>query len=314
MTTLRLLLVGLAVAAAAGMGGATPARAQVMGRGLQPVDGEAEQGPLPNRLTSQVGLIERLGGTVPTDLTFLDERGQTVWLGSLFTGDRPVLLAFVYHSCPMLCSLVMDGMADAVSGIDLPVGEEYSILAVSIDPRDTPARADSAKAGYVARILASSPEQDSAQVASGLHFWTVTPETESHVKDLADAVGFRYAYDVRTGEYGHEAVIVALGPAGLISRYLYGINYAPRDVRLALVEAGEGKTGTTLDRFLLTCYDFDEHAKGYSLQILSVLKYLGGGMLLILALVVGPLWLREVRRQRTDLALHGPGFGPPPVS
>lgn len=314
MTTLRLLLVGLAAAAVAATGGTTPARAQVMSGSIQPVDGEGEQGPLPNRLAAQVGLSEHLGASVPADLTFSDEHGQTVRLGSLFTGDRPVLLAFVYHSCPMLCSLVMDGMADAVSGLDLPIGDQYSVLAVSIDPRDTPARADSAKARYVARILAANPARDSAQVAAGMHFWTVTPETEPHVRDLADAVGFRYAYDVRTGDYGHEAVIVALGPEGLISRYLYGITYAPRDVRLALVEAGEGKTGTTLDRFLLTCYHFDADARGYSLQILSVLKYLGGGMLLILAVVVGPLWLREVRRQRTDLALDGPDPGPTHVS
>lgn len=314
MNTARFLLIGLAVAAAAVMGSATSAHAQVMGRTVQPIDGEGNQGPLPNRLINEVGLTEHIGSSVPTDLTFTDERGQIVRLGSLFTGDRPVLLAFVYHSCPMLCSLVMDGMADAVSGIDLPIGEQYSLLAVSIDPRDTPARADSAKATYVARIMAANPERDAAQVAAGMHFWTITPGTEQHVKDLADAVGFRYAYDVRTGDYGHEAVIMALGPEGLISRYLYGINYAPRDVRLALVEAGEGKTGTTLDRFLLTCYHFDANAQGYSLQILSVLKYLGGGMLVILAVVVGPLWLREIRRQRTDLALHGTDLGPPPVS
>lgn len=304
MNALRLLLVGLAVAAAAGTGGV--AQAQVMGRGVQPVDGEGEQGPLPNRLAAQVGISEHLGAQVSPNLTFRDERGQPVRLGSLLGGDKPVLLAFVYHSCPMLCSLVLDGVSDAVAGIDLPVGDEYSVLAVSIDPRDTPARADSAKARYVSAVVAGASAQEPARVAAGMHFWTVTPETEAAVKQLADEVGFRYAYDVRTGQYGHNAVVVALSPTGMVSRYLYGISYAPRDVRLALVEAGDGKTGTTLDRFLLTCYHFDKDAQGYSLQILSVLKYLGGGMLLILLAVVGPLWLREVRRQRADLALDGP--------
>jgi protein SCO1/2 len=299
MNTLRLLIVGLAVATAAG----GVAQAQVMGRGVQPVDGEDGQGPLPNRLASGVGVSEHLGAQVSPDLMFRDERGQSVRLASLLGGDKPVLLAFVYHSCPMLCSLVLDGVSDAVAGIDLPLGEDYTVLAVSIDPRDTPARADSAKARYVARVSAGPGGHDAAHLASGMHFWTVTPETEASVKQLADEVGFRYAYDVRTGEYGHNAVVVALSPTGMVSRYLYGISYPPRDVRLALVEAGEGKTGNTLDRFLLTCYEFDEHAQGYSLQILSVLKYLGGGMLLILLLVVGPLWLREVRRQRSDLAL-----------
>ncbi len=146
-----------------------------------------------------------------------------------------------------------------------------------------------------------------------MHFWTVTPETERPTSSsLADEVGFRYAFDVRTGDFGHEAVVMVLSPTGMISRYLYGIDYAPRDVRLALVDAGEGKTGTTFDRFLLTCYHYDANAQGYSLQILSILKYLGGGMLLLLAFVVGPLWLRETRRQRADLALDD-DLGPTPA-
>ena len=294
MTLLRLLLVGLVALAAAG--GAVQASAQVTTGGIAPLDGEAEQGALPNRLAGDVGIAEHLGATVSGGLTFADEAGRPVRLSSLFTGERPVVLVFVYHSCPMLCSLVMDGVADAVAGIDLAVGDDYEVLAVSIDPRDTPARADSAKARTVQRIGRPG-------AAAGLHFWTVAGQTEASVKQLADEVGFRYAYDVRTGEYGHNAVAVVLSPTGMVSRYLYGIDYAPRDVRLALVEASEGKTGTALDRFLLTCYEYDEHAQGYSLQVLSVLKVLGGGMLLLFAGVVGPLWVREVRRQRTDVAL-----------
>ncbi len=293
MNALRSLLVGLLALAATG--GAV--HAQVIRPGsIQPIDGEAGQGPLPNRLAADVGLTEHIGSQVSLDLTFNDENGRPVQLGSLFTNERPVLLAFVYHSCPMLCSLVLDGVADAVKGVDLPVGDEYSVLAVSMDPRDTPARADSAKAKYIQRI--GKPD-----AARGVHFWTVTPEMEPHVKQLADEVGFRYAYDVRTGDYGHEAVIMLLSPTGMISRYLYGINYEPRDVRLGLVDAGEGKTGTTLDRFILTCYHFDANAQGYSLQILSVLKYLGIGMLLLVVAIVGPMWRREVRRQRADIAL-----------
>jgi protein SCO1/2 len=273
-------------------------QAQVTTGGIPPVDGEAEQGPLPNRIAADVGITEHLGARVPSDLAFVDEGGRPVRLGGLLNRGKPVVLAFVYHDCPMLCSLVLDGVADAVKAVDLPVGTEYDVLAVSINPDDTPAQADSAKARYVARI--GRPE-----AAAGLHFWTVTRATESNVERLSDAVGFRYAYDVRTGEYGHNAVAVVLGPDGTVSRYLYGIDYPPRDVRLALVEAGEGRVGTTLDRFLLTCYEYDEHAQGYSLEVLSVLKYLGGGMLALFALVLGPLWLREVRRQRADVALGG---------
>ena len=301
MTVRRFLIVGLFALAASG--GAV--HAQVTTDPIQPLDGEPGQGALPNRLAADVGLTEHIGSQVSLDLTFNDERGQPVRLGSLFTNERPVLLAFVYHSCPMLCSLVLDGVADAVKGVDLPVGEQYSVLAVSIDPRDTPMRADSAKAHYIQRI-------GQPGAAAGVHFWTVTPELEPNVKRLADEIGFHYAYDVRTGDYGHEAAIMVLSPTGMISRYLYGIDYAPRDVRLALVDAGEGKTGTTFDRFILTCYHYDANAQGYSLQILSVLKYLGGGMLVILALIVGPLWIREIRRQRTDL--DGEALDPTPAS
>ena len=300
MNALRSLLFGLLALAATG--GVVHAQVTPTGS-IPPLDGEEGQGALPNRLAGGVGLTEHIGSNVSLDLIFNDEQGRPVRLGSLFTNERPVLLAFVYHSCPMLCSLVLDGVADAVKGVDLPVGDQYSVLAVSIDSRDTPMRADSAKAHYIQRI-------GQPAAANGVHFWTVTKEMEPNVKRLADEVGFRYAFDARTGDFGHEAAVMVLSPTGMISRYLYGIDYAPRDVRLALVDAGEGKTGTTFDRFLLTCYHYDANARGYSLQILSVLKYLGGGMLALLALVVGPLWLREVRRQRTDLALDGEPLDP----
>jgi protein SCO1/2 len=302
MSRSRPLFVWLAAAAFATVGAGV--QAQVTTGTIPPLDGEAGQGALPNRLVGQVGITEHLGAQVSPDLTFLDEAGRPVRLGTLLNRDRPVVLAFVYHSCPMLCSLVLDGLADAVKAIDLPVGGEYEVLAVSIDPEDTPARADSAKARYVERI--GRPE-----AAAGLHFWTVTPGAERGVERLADEVGFRYAYDTRTGEYGHNAALFVLSPTGTITRYLYGIDYPPRDVRLALVEAGEGTVGSTLDRFLLTCYEYDEHAQGYSLEVLSVLKYLGGGMLALFALVLGPLWVREVRRQRSDVAL---GDAPPDVA
>ena len=295
MTLRRALLTGL-LSAFAVVGVARAAGAQVTSTGSIPaLDGQEGQTGLPNRLAGQVGITEHLGGQVPLDLTFRDEAGRPVRSGDLFGRGRPVLLAFVYHSCPMLCSLVLDGVVDGAKGANLPVGTDYDILAVSMDPRDTPAQADSAKARYVRRL--GQPE-----AAAGMHFWTVTPETEASVKRLADAVGFRYAWDVRTQEYAHSAAAFVLTPDGTVARYLYGIDYPPRDVRFALVEAGEGRTGSTLDRFLLTCYEYDEHAQGYSLEVLSLLKWLGGGMLLIGLSVLVPMWRRELRRQRRDLA------------
>ena len=300
MNLTRLLLAWTAVIALAVAGGA---HAQVTtGGGMLPIDGEEGQGPLPNRLASSVGVTEHLGARVSPDLTFLDEQGRTVRLGSLMTDERPLVLAFVYHNCPMLCSLVLDGVADAVRDVDLPVGDEYTVLAVSVDPTDTPARADSAKARYVKQI--GKPE-----AANGLHFWTVTTETESHVTQLAGEVGFRYALDPRTGDYAHTAVLVVLSPTGMVSRYLYGLNYPPRDLRLALVEAGEGKTGTSLDRFILTCFHYDADAKGYSLAILGIAKWIGAGLLALMIGFFVVVFRREARRQNDDIHLDDSALG-----
>ena len=293
--SLRFTLVWLAVTAFAVTGaGLQTAAAQVMRGGTQPLDGDPAQGPLPNRLASSVGVTENLGANVSPDLTFLDEQGRTVRLGSLMTDERPVVLAFVYHSCPMLCSLVLDGVADAVREVDLPIGAEYSVLAVSMDPSDTPARADSAKTHYVE--MTGKPES-----AQGMHFWTVPDGSEQNVKRLADEVGFRYARDVRTGDYAHTAVLVVLSPTGMISRYIYGMNYPPRDLRLALVEAGEGKTGTAVDRFILTCFHND--GTGYSLSILAIAKYIGGGLLALMVAFFSVVWRRELKRQEADTHL-----------
>ena len=260
----------LAVCAALAVG----AHAQVTTTGgFAPLDGQPGQGALPNRLAGRVGVQEKLAARVPTDLTFLDETGREVQLSSLLDGQRPVVLAFVYHTCPMLCSLVLDGVADVVAetdGVDL--GPDYQVLAVSVDPNDTPARADSVKARYAR--LGTLGDLDA------FHLWTVGEEHEPDVQALADAVGYEYAYDVRTGEYAHNAVVVVLSPDGKITRYLYGIDHAPFDFKLAVVEAGEGKVGSSLDKFLVTCFEYDHDAQAYSLAILNWTK-LGGVLLLV---------------------------------
>ena len=254
-----------------------------------PLDGQEGQGALPNRLAGEVRIAEELGATVPQDLTFLDETGAEVRLGDLLGNERPLVVAFVYHNCPMLCSLILDGVSSAVEVSDLEVGADYDVLAVSMDPNDTPQRASEVKARYVQQI--GDPE-----AASGLHFWTVGSEHEASVQALAEAVGFGYAYDVRTGEYAHNAVLVFLSPEGMVTRYLYGIDYAPRDFRLALVEAGEGTVGSSLDRFLLTCFEYDEDAQSYSLAILTATKIGGGLLLLVVGALMFVLWRREIGR------------------
>ena len=274
--------VSLVIALLVALGG----QAQVTRGPVAPLDGQEGQGPLPNRLAGQVGVEEKAGEVVPLDLTFLDEEGREVSLATLLDGERPLMVAFVYHSCPMLCSLVLDGTAGAIAEAPLTLGEDYEVLAVSVDPRDTPARADSAKARYAERLAGHDLE--------AFHFWTVGEAHEPSVEALADAVGWRYAYDARTGEYGHVAANVLLSPDGTVTRYLYGIEHAPRDVKLGLIEAGEGTVGSAFDRFLMTCYQYDEDAQSYSLTVLAVTKYAGGLLLLMFGGLLVYFWRNEV--------------------
>lgn len=289
------------------MGGVVQPAAQVTSTSeFVPLDGQEGQGAVPNRLMGQYGINEKLGETVPTGLTFVDEAGRTVALSSVVDGERPTLVAFVYHSCPMLCSLVLDGVADAVEGTDAVLGEDYNVLAVSIDPNDTPALASEAKARYVRQL--GDPAAESA-----FHFWTVTPETEANVERLADAMGFRYGYDAKTGEYAHAAAVMMLSPRGKITRYLYGLSYAPFDVNLAIVEAGQGTVGSTLDRFLLTCFEYDHDAQSYSLTVLTITKIGGVLLLLVFGSMLFVFWRREGRgtAERWGNASPTPPADPP---
>lgn len=274
-----------------------PLRAQVISPSrIAPVDGQQAPGTLPNRLAREVGIVEHLGERVPTDAPFLDHAGRTVRLADVLGTGRPVALTFVYHSCPMLCSLVLDGVAESVAALDgLRPGRDYEVVAVSMDPRDTPERAAAARARYGAQVAEALGD---ASVVDGMHFWTVTPETEASVRDLADAAGFGYAWDARTEEYAHHAALMLVSPGGVLTRYLYGIGYPARDLRLALVEAGDGTVGTTLDRFLMTCYEFDPDARSYSLAAMSLLKWGGGLLLVVFGGAMAAFWRREGRRSR----------------
>ncbi len=287
---LPMLLAAVSFLATAGLVQPRAALAQVTTTSdFVPLDGQEGQGALPNRLMGEVGIDEHLGATVPDSLTFFDEEGRSVRLATLLDGERPLVVAFVYHNCPMLCSLVLDGVAEAVAASDLTLGEDYQVLAVSIDPNDTPQKVREVKARY-ARVIGAGAD------TSAFHLWTIGQEHEADVQALAEAVGFRYAYDVRTGDYAHGAVLTFLSPAGKVTRYLYGIDYPPFDVRLAIVEAGQGTVGSTVDHFLLTCFQYDEDARGYSLVALTALK-VGGGLLLLLGGgYLFTLWRREVTK------------------
>lgn len=208
-----------------------------------------------------VSFEQRLAAQVPLDLVFRDEQGAPVQLAQ-FTGERPLLLALTYFECPRLCPLVRQGLVEALRPLAFSVGDEFDVVIVSIDPTENAANASAAKAESLARY--ERPES-----AAGWHFLTGDHET---IDQLAAAIGFRYAYDERQGEYAHASGVLLLTPTGRIARYFYGIEYNPRDLRLGLVEAAEGRIGNPVDQLLLLCYRYDPAVGQYNLLILNVMR------------------------------------------
>lgn len=251
-----------------------PARAQVV-----------EENP---REFEGIGVEEHLGERVPPDLQFTDEQGQPIRLADYLGHGRPIVLNLVYYQCPMLCNLVLNGIGTAAKQLDWTPGNQYEMVAISFNPKETPDLASAKKASYL-------HELDKPGAETGWHFLT-GPESQS--KALAESLGFHFRYDETAKEYVHTAVTFVLSPDGRISRYLYGIEYSPRDLKLALLEASEGKTGSTLDKLILYCFHYDPQAKGYVLFAGNVMKIGGGLSVAALGLFLGFWWRRDRNGRR----------------
>ncbi len=236
--------------------------------------------PLPPELRG-VGVDEHLGQGVDLNLTFTAEDGYPVPLRSFFHQNRPVLLNLVYYSCPMLCTLVLNGQTAALKNVPWTPGNEFEVVTISIDPTDTFDLAQRKRASYL---------ESYGRPAAGWHFLT---DDHGNAKKLADQLGFRYRYDESQKQYAHPAVVMILTPEGKVSRYLYGINFSPRDLRLALTEASESKFSLSTDRILLYCFHYDPQTHGYVLFATNLMR--AGGLLtvLILGFVLLRLWRRE---------------------
>ena len=239
------------------------------------------QPPSPDDVLDQVGVTQNLNAQVPLDLAFRDETGAPVRLGDYF-GAKPVILTLNYYTCPNLCSLVLTGLVKSLRELTFDVGYEFAIVTVSIDPRDTPTLASLKKTTYLERYGRPG-------ASDGWHFLT---GDQAAITQLAQALGFRYAYDARQNQYAHAAAIVILTPQGKISRYFYGIEYLPRDLRLALVEASKGKIGSLVDQFLLRCYRYDPVKGQYTFAVMNILRIAGIATVGLL----GVLLLRLIRR------------------
>jgi protein SCO1 len=240
---------------------------------------------------SGVGLIEHLGGALPRDAAFRDTEGKPVKLGDYFDGKRPTLLVFAYHTCPMLCSLVLDATVRSLNDVAWTVGREFDVVSISIDPHDTPETATRKRAQVVGSYARAKAD------AVGFHFLV---GDESNIRKVTDAIGFEYRYDERQRQYAHPAAIYLLTPEARIARYLYGIQYDPKDIRLGLLEASEGRSVTTTEKILLYCYHYDPQGKHYSIVAMNVMRL--GGVLTIAALgsFLTIMWARERRRRKQE--------------
>jgi protein SCO1/2 len=226
---------------------------------------------LPKALNG-VGIDQKLNDQLPLDLVFKNEQGQNVKLGDYF-GRKPVVLSLVYYECPMLCNQVLNGMVTAFKVMAFKPGEEFEVVTVSFDPRESAELAAAKKQTYVNYL----PEASRTQAAAGWHFLT---GDEASIKRLTEAVGFRYHYDEATSQFAHASAIYVTTPQGRLARYFYGIEYAPRDLRLGLIEAADNKIGTPVDQLLLYCFHYDPATGKYGAVVMRMMQ-LGGGLTLI---------------------------------
>ena len=218
----------------------------------------------PPPMLRNVGIEQNLNAQLPLDLIFADEAGQPVALREYFSG-KPVVLAFVYYECPMLCTQILNGLLESVRVLKFDMGKEYEIVTVSFDPGEKPKLAAEKKKVYL-------QQYDRAGAELGWHFLT---GDSTSIKALTQAAGFHYRYDPATDQFAHASGILVMTPPGKISKYFYGVEYSPRDLRLALVEAAENKIGSAVDQLLLYCFHYDPLTGKYSFVVINALRVAG---------------------------------------
>ncbi len=238
----------------------------------------------------EVSFRQRLNETLPLDATFKDETGRTVRLGDYF-GRKPIVLAFVYYQCPMLCSQTLNGISMALKVLPFTAGDEFDIVIVSFDPRDTPEAANAKKQAHLQHWSAED-------TAAGWHFLT---GDEATIRQVTSTAGFTYQWDEASGQFAHVSGVLTLTPDGRLSRYFYGVEYSPKELRLALVESGEGRVGSAVEELLLYCFEYDPTSGRYGVVVMNLVR-LGG--LVTVALVAGFVFLMRRRESRSPVERH----------
>jgi protein SCO1/2 len=235
-----------------------------------------------------IGFDQNIDQQLPLDTVFRDESGASVRIGDFF-GKRPVVLVFAYYDCPMLCTQVINGLSTALGVLTLVPGKDFEIVTVSFNPRDTPAAASAKKAIYLERY-----KQPGA--SDSWHFLT---GDQASIDRLTQAAGFRYAWDADTSQFAHPSGIIVVTPDGRLARYLFGIEYGPRDLRFGIIEASAGRVGTTVDSLLLYCYHYDPMTGRYGLVIMQVIRLAGAATVLALGAFIVIMLRREKARGST---------------
>jgi protein SCO1/2 len=247
---------------------------------------DRQETPVSSADVSSVNVTEHLGASLPPDLKFVDETGKAVKLGDYFTGKRPVVLQLGYFQCPMLCSLVSQGTAHAFQAVSLEPGKDYDLVFVSIDPSETPSLAAEKKQAFT------------KEIGKNLDGWHLLTGRQPEIESLAKTVGFNYRWIQSAGQFSHPAVIMMCMPDGKVSRYLYGVRFDPSTVRLSLVEASNGKIGSSFDQLYLTCFQYDGHQGKYAVAAIGIMRT--GGVLVII--IVAAALLRLLRKELKEKA------------
>jgi len=251
----------------------------------------------PPRLEN-VGIEQHLDAQVPPDLSFRDETGKPVKLGDYF-GHKPLILNLVYYNCTMLCGEALAGLASAMRLVKFDAGNEFDVVTVSFDPRETPEMAAAKKKDYVARY-------GRANAAAGWHFLTGQPDS---INALTKTVGFQYQYDAKTNQYAHATAIMVLTPQGRISRYFYGVDFPPKDLRMGLVEASQGKIGNAVDAVLLYCYHYNPETGKYGAMVVNILRLAAAATILVIGIFLFILWRLDLSVTRKKATTTAPKTG-----
>jgi protein SCO1/2 len=253
----------------------------VLAAGPLPEPGGPPSSALPPEVAG-LSFDQKLGAQIPLDATFRDEAGREVELAD-FIGKRPTVLVLAYLRCPQLCTLVLNGLLDGLKDVPYEAGKEFEVVIVSFDPRETPELAAAKKESYLAGYARPGAEQ-------GWHFLT---GERDQIDRLAEAVGFRYAFDPKHDRFNHPSGVVILTPDGRVSRYLFGIRFPHRDLKLGIVEASEGRVGSLVDQLLLFCFHYDRDSGSYTL---NAVRIAGAVTVVMLAAFLVSLWRREAKR------------------